>query len=170
MNGDGLLTWRELVSDQCAKHSAALVDDLGPWLDSELKKARTEASADTEARVRAEEQSKADSLKTKSEDDKVQAIRDTRLAIAESLNQALRRIRKTASEAEALSVLLECIASCAQRAVVLRVENNQARSLGARGLEKTEFSFALDAAPAMANVHQNGEPVVSLISAGELSS
>ena len=58
------------------------------------------------------------------------ATRESRLVTAESLNQSLRRLRQAASQAEGLGILLDSAGAYTRVAVVLRVENNQARSAG----------------------------------------
>jgi hypothetical protein len=103
------------------------------------------------------------------EADKLQIARDTRLSTAETLNQALRRIRQSASSGDALATLVECTAPYAQQAVVLRVENHQLHSVNARGVDNIQISFPLEAAPAVANLCETREPIVALVSDGELS-
>jgi hypothetical protein len=176
MQGDAALTWREVVE----RHASALHDELASRLDSEIARARADAAeqavAETEARVAADADAKAAIAAAKAEQEKAdahaareQAVRDARLSTAESLNQALRRIRQTTNEAGALAVLLEATAPYAQRAVVLRAENNQVRRLSCRGIEEREISFDLKAAAAVSTVFENHEPVVALASDNELS-
>jgi hypothetical protein len=156
MTGGEALTWRDVVD----KHSAALVDELARRLDSDLEAAR----AETAAAERAQAALNAAAAR-------VQALREAALSTAESLNQTMRRIRQAPSQAEVLAVLLEGAALYAGYAVVLRVENNQVRSLGTRGGQGTDgpFEFPLDAAPAIASVCENRDPVVALASPAELT-
>ena len=191
MQGDAALTWREVVE----KHSSALHDELAARLDSEIARARADAAAETEARVVAEAESKARDAAATAEEAKAgaeeacrqqrlqaaaeadavreQAVREARLSTAESLNQALRRIRQTTDEASALAVLLDGTAPYAERAVVLRAENNQphrVRSVGSRGIGEREFAFDVKAAAAISTIFETHEPVVALASETELSS
>jgi hypothetical protein len=177
MHDHGALTWRGVVD----KHCAALVDELAATLDSELERVRTDTAARTAAETKAAERSLAASA---AEIAREKITRETRLATAESLNQALRRIRQASSQSAVFSVLLDSAAPFSRHAVVLRVENNQVRSLGARGLApegsaaagsaregggEPEFAFDLTAAAAVANVCENRDPVTALASANELS-
>ena len=162
MDHGGLLRLRELVDNQSARHNAALVDELAGHLDSELEQARTGAAA---AAAEQERLRSAVEIELAREG----AIRDTRLAVAESFNQTLRRIRQVPTEAEALGIVLESTAPYAAKAVVLEVENNQARSAGVRGSETCEFAFSLDTAAAVASVCETREPLVVLASEKELS-
>jgi hypothetical protein len=187
MNGGDALTWREILD----KHCSALVDELSARLDSDLEAARGE-TADRERSVAANQLAEAQSAAANElhearvaaaaelaealgqaairlEKAKEQAARTATIATAESLNQALRRIRQAASQAEVLAILLDSTAPYSARAVVLRVENNQANSLGVRGTEAGPMEFPLEAAPAVSSVCENREPVVALASPGELT-
>ena len=68
--------------------------------------------------------------------ERARAAEESRLRLSESLNQTLRRIRHTAAEHEALQLLLED--SPADRAVVLLIENNQARVAAWRNVQLRE--------------------------------
>jgi hypothetical protein len=154
MNHGGSLSLREVVE----KHHAALVDELAGHLDSQLQAAREETSAN-------ERQQAASEIELV----RLRSARETRLSTAESLNQTLRRIRQGIDEAEVLGILLESTSPYAHQAVVLRVENNQASLFRGRSVEGHEFSFPLECAAAVANVCENRDPVVALISDNELS-
>jgi len=165
MNPGGSLKLRDVVD----KHCAALLDDLTRQVDSELQATRAQVAAEV-AEVAAEI-AEQERLQAASEFEllREKSIRETRLSTAEALNQALRRIRQAATEADSLSILLEGSAPFARRAVVVRVENNQAELLTARGLETSELSFSVETAGAVASVCESRDPMVALASAAELS-
>jgi hypothetical protein len=144
---DGVVTWREVVE----RHHGALVDDLTLRLDSEIQKAVAHA-------VR-KEQERA-----------VTQIERARRTTAESLNQTMRLIRQSAAEAPALQLLADGSAPYAQRAVVLLIENNHAKSLSTRGVtDDIAFTFALEDAPAIGSAVESKDPVVALASDREIS-
>jgi len=151
MDGAARKAWREVFE----KHHSALVDEVSSLLDSELEKS---AGAIAEAE-------RANSVR------QVEAVRR---ATAESLNQALRRLRQAASESETLQVISDASAPWADRVVVLSFENNQARSLSARGLQPDSFTFDIESAAAIRSVVDSKgpearEPLVALASASEIS-
>jgi hypothetical protein len=147
----------------------------------EVEAARAQAALDLEvARGKAVEEAQAAAAEFEtrleaahaqfaldSETARKQGARQSAIGTAEFLNQAFRRLREAASQAEALSILLESTASYCRSAVVLRVENGQVSSLGARGLS-APGDFPLDSAPALASVAENRDPVVALSTPGEL--
>jgi hypothetical protein len=148
---DGVVTWREVVE----RHQAALVDDLTLRVDSEIQNAVAHA-------VR------------KEHEQAVTQIERARRTTAESLNQTLRLLRQSAAEAPALQLLADGSAPYAQRAVVLLIENNQARSLSVRGVkdgtaDENALTFALEDAPAIGSVIESKDPVVALGSDREIS-
>lgn len=144
---DGVVTWREVVE----RHHAALVDDLTLRLDSEIQKAVAHA-------VR-KEQERA-----------VTQIERARRTTAESLNQTLRLLRQSAAEAPALQLLADGSAPYAQRAVVLLIENNHAKSLSGRGTtDENAFTFGLEDAPAIGSAIESNDPVVAMASDREIS-
>jgi hypothetical protein len=144
---DGVVTWREVVE----RHHGALVDDLTLRLDSEIQKAVAHA-------VR-KEQERA-----------VTQIERARRTTAESLNQTMRLIRQSAAEAPALQLLADGSAPYSQRAVVLLIENNHAKSLSTRGVtDDIAFTFALEDAPAIGSAVESKDPVVALASDREIS-
>jgi len=127
--------------DAIDRHHRALIDELQVSLDS-------------------------DRLKTVEE-----ARQNTQRAITESLNQAVRRLRDVPSEVSALHLLTESSSGWARRAVVLLIENNQARSLGSNGAVEHEanFMFDIETAPAVAAAIESRDPVVALASPAEIS-
>jgi hypothetical protein len=68
-----------------------------------------------------------------------------------------------------LQLLADGSAPYAQRAVVLMIENNQARSLSVRGSGENEFIFPLEDAPAIGSAIDSKDPVVALASDREIS-
>jgi hypothetical protein len=98
---------------------------------------------------------------------------ETRRRLAESLNQRLRRIRQTSTEHEALQLLLEESTAWAQRAVVLLIENNQARVAASRpALHEDDAVGApieLSTAAAIASCVESRDPVVALGAPAEVS-
>jgi hypothetical protein len=187
MNAGEALTWREALD----KHFAAMVDELALRIDSDLETARGETAAQersaaalqlAEAKEKAAseaEASRAESIRELTEvreaaalelvRAKEQATRSATVATVESLNQILRRMRQAVSQGEVLSLLLEGAAPYSSCAVVLQVENHQARSFGVRGLAGGPFAFPLDAAPAILGLCETREPLVALASPGELT-
>jgi len=161
---------REVIDKHIAANTAALVDELTARMDSELARkdseweaARDKASSEAVERERLRFVAEVEMVREST-------ARDTRVAVAESFNQALRRIRQASTSAAALDIVLESTAPYAAKAVVLEVENGQARSLGVRGSETGEFTFRLETAPAVLSVCETRDPQVALGSEIELSS
>jgi hypothetical protein len=105
-------------------------------------------------------------------DERARAAEESRLRLSESLNQSLRRIRQTAAEHEALQLLLED--SPADRAVVLLIENHQARLAAWRNVQLREEDedrpVDLADAAALASCVETRDPVVAIASPAEISS
>jgi hypothetical protein len=158
MDNGGSLMLREVVEQHHARYSAALLDELTARVDSALAEARLQA---------ARESAEQERLKSATEIQiaRESAARDTRLAVVESFNQTLRRIRQATTEDAVLDIVLE---NTAGEAVVLEVENGQARSRPMRG-GAGGFTFGLETAPAVAGVCESQEPQVALASESELS-
>ena len=110
----------------------------------------------------------------------VEKSRETgRREAAESLNQALRRIRQAESQAAVLGVLRSAAGAYATRAVVVSVEQHQSASDAASDDEEgrtearsigndPELRFDLANAPAVRSVVESKDPVVALPVAAEL--
>src|SRR5215831_11872329 len=111
-------SWRETME----RHHTALVADVAACVQAEVESSVAAAVEAERARV-------AD---------------DTRRRLSESFNQSLRRIRQTSAEHETLQLLLEDTASCAARAVVVLIENNQASIAAWRGASLREQSVSGD--------------------------
>src|SRR5580692_373726 len=101
------LTWREIVE----KHHSSLVDELSRRLDSDLKRLELERE-DAVASALALERSEAGARLTR-------ACDQVRIAEAEVLNQALRRLRHANGEEHILQTLGESCARYAETLVVL---------------------------------------------------
>jgi len=109
--------------------------------------------------------------------ERVRASDESRRKLSESLNQTLRRIRQTSAEHETLQLVLEESAACAQRAVVLLIENGQARIAAWRGAalhgedhaQGHESPIDLSEAAAIASCVESRDPVVALAAPAEVS-
>jgi hypothetical protein len=115
-------------------------------------------------------------------DERVAAEQAARRALSESLNQVMRRLRQTTADDEVIGLLLESTAGLSDRAVVLVMENNQAHIALVRG-SATEAAASGDAAeislrhntvplgeaPALASCVETRDPLVTMLSAAELS-
>ena len=104
--------------------------------------------------------------------ERTRAAEESRLRLSESLNQTLRRIRHTTAEHETLQLLLED--SPADRALVLLIENNQARLAAWRNVQLREEDedrpVDLADAAALASCVETRDPVVALAAPAEISS
>lgn len=132
---------------------------------AEREHGRDEA-AQTERAVAAErERMETDAARALTEE-RARAGDEARRRLSESLNQSLRRIRQTSAEHELLQLLLEDSTACAARAVVLLIENNQARVAAWRGAALREEDEAnpldLGEAAAIASCVESHDPVVAL--------
>ncbi|HWF11494.1 MAG TPA: hypothetical protein VG297_23660 [Bryobacteraceae bacterium] len=121
------------------------MDELALRVDSDLRRAVDAENAAGEEKLR-------------------RACDDARRSQAEALNQVLRRIRTSAAD-NVLALLAEGCAPFAERVVVLVFESNQA--VHAAGLETADFDLAQ--APAILAAIESRDPVVSVVSAAELS-
>ena len=148
------LTWRELLE----KHHSALLDEMGPRLDADVRRAAEQAAgvtrAEADLRIAAARQL---------------ASAQARTAAADSLHQALRRLRQSSGHNQILKVLNEISSPWAAQSVVLVFENHQARALALRGVAPTELVCDIAAAPAVVTAIETRDPVIALLSARELS-
>ncbi len=164
MHEAGALTWRDVVE----RHHTTLVYELSERVDSDLKDAVSRA-------VAAERSQAGDQLaRTREEVSRAQA---------ESLNQALRRMRQANGDQQILEALVENIAPYAALSVVLVFENNQARVGASGGFERRsssadpgghygfdDFAFNIADAPAVVAAIESGDPVTALATSTEISS
>ncbi len=176
-------SWREILD----RHHTALIDDLGAQFDREMElkvsdatsaereRAANELTGERERLINdaAQELERSNSeLRERFNTERARAAEESRLRLSESLNQTLRRIRHTAAEHEALQLLLED--SPADRAVVLLIENNQARVAAWRNVQLREEDedrpIDLADAAALASCVETRDPVVALTAPAEISS
>jgi len=93
-------------------------------------------------------------------------------ALAEHLNQSVRRLRQAASFGEAAAVLCDASARFAEVSAVFQVSGDTIAGECARGAGRErirEVRFATAEAAAFAGVVQSAEPLVAICSAGEVS-
>jgi len=169
--------WRQTID----RHHAALVEDLTAQLDAEIESSIVRAVSDERKRNDDErkriddERARADAeLATAVMEERTRASEAARRRLSESLNQTLRRIRQTSAEHETLQLLLEDSASCAERAVVVLIENNQARiaawrAAALRGDDEDNAPIDLAEAAAIASCVESRDPLVALAAPGEIS-
>jgi hypothetical protein len=169
------------------RHHTALISDLDAQFDREMElKIAAAVAAEREraenelasVRERITNEAARESERVTSEftqtlsGERARAAEESRLRLSESLNQTLRRIRHTAAEHEALQLLLED--SPADRAVVLLIENNQARVAAWRNVqlrdEDEDRTIDLADAAALASCAETRDPLVALTSPAEISS
>jgi hypothetical protein len=155
MHEGGALTWRELVE----KHHFALLDELSGRLDSDLREAVARAIEAEHTKTGAQLQRSGD---------------EARRTQAESLNQVLRRLRRSTGDEQVLEILAESCAPFAEHLVVLVFENNRATSVAGFGTESGAdingaFSFDTESAPAIMAAIESRDPVVALATENEIS-
>jgi hypothetical protein len=89
---------------------------------------------------------------------------------SEALNQVLRRLRQSPSEAAVLQLLVEATTTWAPGAAVFSLDEKHARSLALRGLNtEDEIDLDLDAAGAFRTVVDTKDPVTAVSSGAEVS-
>jgi hypothetical protein len=137
--------WREIIG----KHQSAMVDELSARLALDLDQAILTA-------LNAERSQSSRVL--------AKACDEARRAHSESLNQALRRLRLATSENQTLQLLAETCAPWAERFIVLVFNSGRAHSAGGE-----ELVFELAEAPAVTSAIEARDPLVTVISAGQLS-
>lgn len=155
MHEGGALTWREVVD----KYHFALVDELSGRLDSDLREAVASA-------IEAEHTKTGAQLRRSGE--------EARRAQAESLNQVLRRLRRSTGDEHVLEILAESCVPFAEHLVVLVFEYNRATSVAGFGLEtggsvNGALSFDTESAPAIMAAIESRDPVVALATENEIS-
>lgn len=159
--------WREIID----RHHTALADELTVKVDAEID---SSVAAAVKAAV-SEERERSDAEIARAVlEERTRVSDETRRRLSESLNQTLRRIRQTTAEHETLQLLLEDSASCAERAVVVLIENNQAqigawRGAALRGEEEDASPIDLAEASAIALCVESKDPVVALAAPAEVS-
>jgi len=155
--------WRETIS----RHHAAMVDELGASVAAEVEAAVTRAVS--EQRQLAESE-----MAQAVTEERAKAAEDARRKLSESLNQTLRRIRQASAEHETLQLVLEDSTSCAQRAVVVLIENNQVSIAAWRDVALTEEdqdngAIELAEAAAVQSCVETRDRLVAIASPAEVS-
>jgi hypothetical protein len=152
-------TWRRV----CEEYFSRLIEDLEQGVESEVE---SRVTAAMEAAVRG---AVAD------------ATAESRRALAEELNQAVRRLRQAADADELYSVLLDVTASFCEQAAVFSILDKQVRAermrrpaeahlgngMGAASLPP--LSFSVSEAAAFSTVLDTRDPVVAMSTPAEVS-
>ena len=164
MHDGGAPDWRQIIE----RHHANLADELSAQLEAEVGSSVALAISDDRERAGTE-------LAQAIAEERKRVTDETGRRLSESLNQTLRRIRQTSAEHEALQLLLEDSAACAERAVVVLIENNQVRlaawrGAGLRDEDADAPPIDLPDAAAIASCVGTRDPLVALASPAELSS
>lgn len=156
MHDGGAPGWRQTID----RHAAALADDLNSQIEAEVSSNVARAVSEERARGGAQQA-------------RMSAEAGRRLA--EQVNQAVRRLRGASESNEIFQLIAGDTSPWAQRAVVLSIENNQARVVASRGVVMHEEDedlapIELSEAAAIASCVETRDPVVALAVAGEISS
>lgn len=131
-----------------------MVDELEVRLDSDVKKAVTQAVA--AERARTEEQISL-------------ACDQARRTQSESLNQSLRRLRQATNDENILKILSQCCVPYTPFSVVLVFENNQARVAASSENDAVGVAFDITSAAAVVAAIETRDHVTALASETELS-
>lgn len=97
------------------------------------------------------------------------AQRQSALDLAESLKQAVRRLRQTTDEAGALSLVVSATAPYCKKAAAFVFDEASARLTASRGLDAAELAIDLKQAAAFFSAIETKDPVVAAASESELS-
>jgi len=170
--------WCETID----RHHAAMLEELGPQVAAEVAAGVEHAVSTERERAGAEIARAVSEERERSEREMAQAIAEERASsadtarrkLSEALNQTLRRIRQTTVEHETLQLVLEESTSFVERAVVVLIENSQARIAVWRGAALTEEdqdNGAIDLAEAAAlkSCVETRDPLVVIASPLEVS-
>ena len=152
-------TWRRV----CEEYFSRLIEDLEQGVESEVESRVTTA---IEAAVRG---AVAD------------AVGESRRAMAEELNQAVRRLRQASDADDVYSVLLDVTAPFCEQAVVFSIHDQQVRAErmrrpaavpavdGAAGTNLPPLAFPVSEAAAFTTVMDTRDPVVAMSTPAEVS-
>ena len=152
-------TWRRV----CEEYFSHLIEDLEQGVESEVE---SRVTAAMEAAVRGAV---------------IDAIGESRRALAEELNQAVRRLRQTKDAEELYSVLLDVTAAFAEQAAVFSIHENQARAErmrrpaqvraadGVASASLPPLAFPVSQAAAFSTVLDTRDPVVAMSTPAEVS-
>jgi hypothetical protein len=152
-------TWRRV----CEEYFSRLIEDLEQGVESEVE-SRVTAAMDATVRGAVADATAA-----------------SRRALAEELNQAVRRLRQAADADELYSVLLDVTASFCEQAAVFSIQDKQVRAermrrpaeahlgdgMGAASLPP--LSFSVSEAAAFSTVLDTRDPVVAMSTPAEVS-
>jgi hypothetical protein len=152
-------TWRRV----CEEYFSRLIEDLEQGVESEVE---SRVTAAMEAAVRGAV---------------IDAIGESRRALAEELNQAVRRLRQTRDADELYAVLLDATAPFSEQAAVFSIHEKQARAERMRrpvqghavdGLASASLpalAFPISEAAAFTTVLDTRDPVVAMSTPTEVS-
>lgn len=152
-------TWRRV----CEEYFSRLIEDLEQGVESEVE---SRVTAAMEAAVRGAV---------------TDAIGESRRALAEELNQAVRRLRQATGADELYSVLLDVTAPFCEQAAVFSIHEKQARAErmrrpaqvratdGAASASLPPLAFPLSEAAAFTTVMDTRDPVVAMSTPAEVS-
>ena len=152
-------TWRRV----CEEYFSRLIEDLEQGVETEVE---SRVTAAMEATVRGAV---------------VDAIGESRRALAEELNQAVRRLRQTKDADEVYSVLLDVTAPFSEQAAVFSIHENQARAErmrrpaqvhavdGTASASLPPLAFPVSQAAAFTTVLDTRDPVVAMSTPAEVS-
>jgi hypothetical protein len=137
--------WQDIIS----KHQSAMVEDLSVRFAANVNEAVTSA-------LTAERSHSSRAI--------ARACDEARRAHSEFLNQALRRLRMATSEEKTLQLLHDTCAPYAERCIVLVFAGAQAHAVAGG-----EVVFEVSDAPAVLSAIESRDPLVTVVSAGQLS-
>ncbi len=152
-------TWRRV----CEEYFSRLIEDLEQGVESEVE---SRVTAAMEAAVRGAV---------------IDAVGESRRALAEELNQAVRRLRQATDAEEAYSILLDVTSGFCEQAAIFSIHEKQARAERMRrpaqvrasdGLASNSLpplTFAVSEAAAFSTVLETRDPVVAMSTAAEVS-
>ncbi len=181
-SGDAVATARAEVEQRVAetREQARLTADRAERLHLQAMQAATDAhSRELQEALRKAADQQARELQALTEQHArtrnvtPEQLSQARTAAADVLHQSVRRLRQTTGDVEVLGVLNELCAPFSRQSVVVVFENNQAHAVAMRGLSgsasDSELSFEIAAAPAVVAAIESRDPVVALLTPGELS-
>ncbi len=153
-------TWRRV----CEEYFSRLIEDLEQGVESEVESRVTVAMG---AAVRGAV---------------TDAISESRRALAEELNQAVRRLRQAGDRDDLYSILLDVTAPFCEQAVVFSIHEKSAHAErmrrpaqvsageGGTGASLPALTFSITSAAAFATVIDTRDPVVAMSTPAEVSS
>lgn len=152
-------TWRKV----CEEYSSRLIEDLEQQVESEVE-SRVNAAIDAAVRGAVAD-----------------ASTESRRALAEELNQSVRRLRQAKSADEEYSVLLDVTAPFCEQAIVFSIDRKQVRAERMRRPGSVEageaqvpenlppLTFAVSDAAAFSTAVDSRDPVIAMSTPAEVS-